>query len=293
MQAPSSPQVKAPAPTADWAAHPGILRCVACGDGTPIPTGTTPPALACDRCGFEYPIRDGVLVINDTVSANNKVASDFYNSPLWPKFRFWEWLTFAVNGGERRSRDKVLQHLPKARGSKLLDVAVGDGVYLDWLPEDWSVVGVDVSTAQLAACRRRVEEAPARDVQLILGEAENLPVRDHQFDAVLSIGAFNYFNDPEQALREMIRAVKPGGTIVISDELPNLTDRMIFRKIGLPRVDHWILSRMMYLGDDFTAVVERHRALDIREITGRLLPGSTYKEIWMKVGYVVVGTAPA
>ncbi len=288
MQAPSTPLDR----PASWAAQAGMLRCVACGEGPLQPGSGDTPALVCDRCQRAYPIRDGVLVVNDDVSANNKVASDFYNSPLWPKFRFWEWFTFACNGGERRSRDKVLRHLPQAPGLKLLDVAVGDGVYLDWLPADWSVVGIDVSTAQLAACRARLAAHPERDVRLILGEAEKLPVQDGQFDAALSIGAFNYFNDPEQALREMVRAVKPGGTIVISDELPNLTDRMIFRKIGLPRVDHWIVSRMMYLGDDFTAMVERHRSLDVRGIAQRVLPGSRYEEIWMKVGYVVVGTVP-
>ena len=67
---------------------------------------------------------------------------------------------------------------------------------------------------------------------------------------------------------------------------------MIFRKIVLPKVDHWILSKLMYLGDDFTAVVERHRSLDIRAIVEKVLPGATYQEIWMKVGYVVVGTVP-
>ena len=288
MQAPSTTLE----PTADWVAHPGVLRCVACGDGTPEPTSGAGSPLVCDRCGHAYPIVDGVLVVNDHVAANNKVASDFYNSPLWPKFRFWEWATFACNGGERRSRDKVLRHLPKTPGLKLLDVAVGDGVYLDGLPSDWSVVGIDVSTTQLAACRQRIAAHPERDVRLILGEAEDLPVRDGQFDAALSIGAFNYFNDPEQALREMVRAVRPGGTIVLSDELPNLTDRMIFRKIGLPSVDHWILSKLMYLGDDFTRMVERHRDLDIRGIAQRVLPGSRYEEIWMKVGYVVVGTVP-
>ena len=279
-------------PTADWTRHPDLLRCVACGNGTPEPGPDPGAPLVCDQCGAAYPILDGVLVVNDHVLDNNKVAVDFYNSPLWPKFRFWEWMTFALNGGERRSRDKVLRHLPQDPGLKLLDVAVGDGVYLDWLPRDWSVVGIDVSTSQLAACRERLARTPGRDVQLILGEAEDLPVRDHQFDAALSIGAFNYFNDPEKALREMIRAVKPGGTIVLSDELPNLTDRMLFRKIGLPKVDHWIVSKLMYLGDDFTQMVERYRKLDIPEITQRILPGSTYREIWMKVGYVVVGQVP-
>jgi ubiquinone/menaquinone biosynthesis C-methylase UbiE len=270
-----------------WYTNSDLWRCIACdGSLQETPDGAS---MACQRCGHVYPERDGVLIVKETVSDNNKVAVDFYNSPLWPKFRFWEWFTFLCNGGERRSRDKVLRHLPKQANLKLLDVAIGDGVYLDWLPKDWSVVGIDVSTSQLEACRKR---AGSRDLKLILGEAEDLPVQDGKFDAALSIGAFNYFNDPEKALREMVRAVKPGGTIVVSDEIPNLTDRMVFRHIGLPKVDHWIVSKMMKLGDDFTDMVEKYRTLDIPAIAERVLPGCRYEKIWMGVGYVFVGKVP-
>jgi ubiquinone/menaquinone biosynthesis C-methylase UbiE len=179
--------------------------------------------------------------------------------------------------------------LPQHENLRLLDVAIGDGVYLDWLPKSWSVVGIDVSTVQLEACRQR---AAGRELKLILGEAEDLPVQDGRFDAALSIGGFNYFNDPEKALREMVRAVKPGGTIVVSDEIPNLTDRMIFRRIGLPGVDHWIVSKMMKLGDDFTDMVEKYRTLDVQAIAERVLPGCRYEKIWMGVGYVLVGKVP-
>jgi ubiquinone/menaquinone biosynthesis C-methylase UbiE len=264
-----------------------LWRCLACDGHLRETTGGA--ALQCQTCGQSYPTRDGYLVVKETVSDNNKVAVDFYNSPLWPKFRFWEWFTFACNGGEKRSRDKVLRHLPKQPGLKLLDVAIGDGVYLDWLPKDWSVVGIDVSTSQLEACRKR---ANGRDLTLILGEAEDLPVRDGKFDAALSIGGFNYFNDPEKSLREMARAVKPGGTIVVSDEIPDLTDRMVFRKIGLPGVDHWFISKFMNLGDDFTEMVERYRTLDVQAIAERVLPGCRYEKIWMGVGYVIVGQVP-
>jgi len=270
-----------------WTSDPDLWRCVRCG-GPALPAADG-SALACGDCGLAYPIRDGMIVAKGEVSENNRIASDFYNSPLWPKFRFWEWFTFICNGGEKRSRDKVLRHLPGTPGLRLLDVAIGDGVYLDWLPKDWSVVGIDVSTSQLEACRRR---AGGRDLKLILGEAEDLPVRDGRFDAALSIGGFNYFNDPEKALREMVRAVRPGGTVVVSDEVPDLTDRMVFRTIGLPQVDRWIVSKMLHLGDDFTEMVERYRKLDVEGIARRVLPGCRHERIWMGVGYVFVGQVP-
>lgn len=273
-------------PSRRWTADPELLRCVRCAG----PLGDTERGLACHACGAGFPVRDGVLVVKDEATADNKIAQDFYNSPLWPKFRFWEKFFWVCNGGERKSRDVILRHLPKAGGLKLLDVAIGDGVYTGWLPGDWSIVGVDVSTAQLAACARR--NAARKDLRLMLGEAESLPFHDHQFDAVLSIGGFNHFNDPEGALREMARVAKPGAPVVVSDELPDLTDRMLGHRIGLPGLDRWFVSRLMNLGDAFTDLVERHRKMDVAAIGGRVLKGCRYEVIWRKGGYLMVGQAP-
>jgi ubiquinone/menaquinone biosynthesis C-methylase UbiE len=271
----------------DWTAELEMLRCLSC-DGPLGPSGTA-LSLACAGCGRVYPIRDDVLVVKDELAADNQIAADFYNSASWPKFRFWEWLFFVGCGGERRARNSILRHLPQQPGLRLLDVAIGDGVYTGWLPRDWSIVGIDVSSGQLASCHKRNAE---RDLRLILGEAEVLPFRDRQFDAVLSIGGFNHFSDPEAALREMVRVVRPGSTIVISDELPNLTDRMWFRKIGLPGVDRWIVARFMNLGYEFTDLVERHRDLDIAAMGRRVLRDCRYEIIWAGGGYMMVGQAP-
>jgi ubiquinone/menaquinone biosynthesis C-methylase UbiE len=270
-----------------WTIDPDLWRCVACH----APLAPSAEGLVCGACGRVYPVRGGVLVVREQNEGNNQVVRDFYNGPLWPKFRFWEWFTFLCNGGERRSRNKVLRHLPSGPGLKLLDVAIGDGVYVDWLPRDWSIVGIDISTAQLAACRARAGD---RDLPLVLGEAEDLPFQDGRFDAVLSIGGFNYFNDPERSLREMVRVTKPGGTIVISDEVPNLTDRMpghFLRLKPLMALERRMVARWMHLGEAFTDIVERHRDLDVAAIGRKVLPNCRYEQIWQGVGYVLVGTA--
>ena len=188
-----------------WKADCDTWRCLKCqGSLHHDPSG---PALVCSGCAARLPIENDILIVKDQTTENNQVAQAFYDSPLWPKFRFWEWFTWVCNGGERRARNQVLKHLPTTPGLNLLDVAIGDGVYLDWLPADWRIVGVDISRSQLEACRKR---AAGRNVRLAQSEAEQLPLESHQFDAVLSIGAFNYFNDPEGALREMVRVARPG-----------------------------------------------------------------------------------
>jgi ubiquinone/menaquinone biosynthesis C-methylase UbiE len=273
-------------PTRRWTAEPELLRCVRCRG----PLGETERGLACAGCGAEYPEREGVLVVKEEAADDNKIAQDFYNGPFWPRFRFWERFFWWCNGGERKSRDVILRHLPREGALRLLDVAIGDGVYTPWLPDDWSVVGVDVSKAQLAACRRR--NAGRKDLRLILGEAESLPFHDRRFDAVLSIGGFNHFNDPEGALREMARVARPGAPVVVSDELPDLTERMIGHRLGLPGVDRWFVARVMKLGDAFTDLVERHRHLDVASIGRGVLDDCRYEVIWRGGGYLMVGQAP-
>ncbi len=273
--------------TSHWQSDWDIWRCLDCHGRLQYDPATS--ALQCSQCATRLAIDDDILIVTDRTTANNQVAQQFYDSPLWPKFRFWEWFTWVCNGGERRARNKVLRHLPTTPGLDLLDVAVGDGVYLDWLPADWRIVGVDISRSQLEACRRR---AAGRSVWLAQGEAEDLPLESQRFDAVLSIGAFNYFNDPEGALKEMIRVARPGAPIVVSDEVPNLTDRMLGHKLGFPGVDRWLVSHMMHLGDAFTDMVERHRDLNIEKIAGRVFKEFQLESVWLGVGYVLVGRAP-
>lgn len=246
--------------------------------------------MRCLGCDARYPLRDGVLVIKDQPTDDNRIAADFYDGPLWPKFRAWESIFWFFHGGERRSREAILRHLPKVESLNLLDVAIGDGAYLKWLPAQWSVTGVDVSKSQLASCRSR---NPGSAHRLALSEAEDLPFHDGRFDAVLSIGGFNHFNDPEQALREMARVAKPGAPVVVSDEMPDLTDWMPGHKIGWPGLDRWVVSKIMNLGDDFTDLVERRRHIDVRAMGERVLEGSHYETIWRGSGYLLVGHAPA
>lgn len=265
-----------------WAGECELLQCVAC-------SGRLEPAnddLACTNCGRSYPIRRGYLDTLQPLAGNNKVAADFYNGPLWPRFRFWEWFTFLCNGGETRARKQVLKHLPNLSGARLLEVAVGDGSNLRLVPDDCHVYGNDISLAQLDGCRRRF---PNRNLRLLLGEAEALPFRDRTFDHVLSVGAFNYFNDPLKSLREMARVVKPGGWVVVSDEVPNLPNRMVGHWLGLPQLDRWIMSRLLHLGPEFTDMVDRHRDLKLEPIVKEVLEDWQIHSLWMKFGYCIVG----
>ena len=60
-----------------------------CQGALAITTRQLPPWSA-PRCAARLPIENDILVVKDQTSDNNQVAQQFYDSPLWPKFRFWE-----------------------------------------------------------------------------------------------------------------------------------------------------------------------------------------------------------
>ena len=134
------------------------------------------------------------------------------------------------------------------------------------MPEDWSIVGIDVSTTQLAACQRR---NAGRDLRLVLGEAEDLPFQDGEFDAVLSNGGFNHFETLRRRCARWRGWRSPARPMVIADEAPDFLD--LGHRLGWPALDRWIASKLMSMGDDFAGLVERHRNLDIAAIGRRVL----------------------
>ena len=269
-------------PSNTWIDDCDFMQCPDCGGRLEA----SAVGITCLSCHRSFPIRDGLLDMLKPLEGNNKVAADFYNGPLWPRFRFWEWFTFLCNGGERRARRQIMKYLPDLTGTRLLEVAIGDGANVPLIPDDCQVYGNDISVVQLTSCRRNY---PNRDLRLFLGEAENLPFRDQSFDNVLSVGAFNYFSDPLKSLREMARVVKPGGLVVVADEVPNLPNRMIGRWIGLPKLDRWIMSRFMNLGPEFTDMVDKHRDLKLEPIVREALTDWQIHSLWFKVGYCIVG----
>jgi arsenite methyltransferase len=119
----------------------------------------------------------------------------------------------------RRRRRLVREALAAAPGERILDVGCGPGFYVAELLEEvgptGSVVGVDSSPPMLAVAQRRCQ---GRDnVDFREGTANSLPVKDGEFDAALCVQVLEYVAEATEALREMHRALRPGGRLVVWD----------------------------------------------------------------------------
>jgi ArsR family transcriptional regulator len=84
------------------------------------------------------------------------------------------------------------------------------------------VIGVDGSAAMLQAARKRLQ--PFENVELRRGELESLPIDDERLDAATLMLVLHHVPEPDRALAEVARVVRPGGRVVVVDMLPHDRD---------------------------------------------------------------------
>jgi ArsR family transcriptional regulator len=101
-----------------------------------------------------------------------------------------------------------------------VDIGTGTGILAAELASlGLSVIGVDNSQRMLDAARSNLDAAGVEGVELRHGEAHRLPLEDASVDAAFAHMVLHYLPSPADAVREMARIVKPGGSVVVVDFL--------------------------------------------------------------------------
>ncbi|MGL5362498.1 MAG: class I SAM-dependent methyltransferase [Bosea sp. (in: a-proteobacteria)] len=107
-----------------------------------------------------------------------------------------------------------------ASGNNILEIGVGTGLTLPYFPADKRVTGADLSHDMLLVAQAKVRDQKLHQVQgLVVMDACRLGFADEAFDAVTAQFVITLVPDPEAALDEMDRVLKPGGEIVVSSRL--------------------------------------------------------------------------
>lgn len=117
----------------------------------------------------------------------------------------------ASPGPERQARYRWASRL--AAGGRVLDAACGGGWGTAVLAESAAgAVGVDFSPAAIADARRDYGEV----ANFQEGDLRRLPFDAGEFDCVVCFEAIAHVADPEQALDELRRVLRPGGRLLVS-----------------------------------------------------------------------------
>jgi ubiquinone/menaquinone biosynthesis C-methylase UbiE len=144
------------------------------------------------------------------------------------------WLT---RGVYRRFAEDIVDAAPD--GGAVLDVGTGPGVLLVEIARrrpDLRLTGIDLSPDMIAAAQRNLrafgERADARTA-----DVADLPFPDDSFDVVVSSFSLHHWDDPEAAVPELARVLRPGGRFYVYD-----FGFAPFEKLVAAARDHDVLS---------------------------------------------------
>ena len=188
--------------------------------------GKTTEVLVSTETGERFLVHEGIpcLLDESRVTGFNKKYRRFYNivAPLYDgTLRL---LARLAGGTVDEFRLSYIRELEIEDGGRFLEVSVGTGANLRYLPPNAECHGLDISWRMLMRCRGNLNQWN-RTAELVLGDAEELPYQDELFDSVLHVGGINAFNDRARAIKEMIRVAKPGCKVVIVDETAKLVEK--------------------------------------------------------------------
>jgi SAM-dependent methyltransferase len=130
----------------------------------------------------------------------------------------------------------------------LVDVGCGLGFlgknYWKYFGDGGHYIGVDISTELLEQARDEADQwSEGGKVTFMAGDAYELPLPDDYCDAAICQTLLMHLQEPEKALSQMIRIVKPGG-VVICQEPDNLAPQLMPRHWSLPEdtIDELLLK---------------------------------------------------
>lgn len=118
---------------------------------------------------------------------------------------------------------------------KLLDAGCGTGQLAADIqnilsPADFHVTGIDISSEMLKIAAGK--QLPR--TRFMLGDVSKLPFTNEQFDLVTCCHSFPYYPDQAQALRELLRVLKPGGRLLLINASENNSyDRLVMKLVKL------------------------------------------------------------
>jgi len=138
-----------------------------------------------------------------------------------------------LHGYGEAIRGELGRRIPRGKKLKVLDVGTGFGINVaflaGWVSKGSAVWTVDPSKEVLTDVKAALGKEGARLVRFAVATADDLDFEDGFFDVVVSVMVLHHIEKLQPALKEMVRVLKPGGTLVIVDYKPEASRQLEFR----------------------------------------------------------------
>ena len=126
---------------------------------------------------------------------------------------------------ERRGLRDVRKELIGHSKGRVVELGAGTGLNLAHYPKDVSELLLTEPDAQMAAKLRKRAGSSALDARVIQAPAEELPFDDGSVDTVVSTLVLCTVKDPDRALAEVARVLRPGGSLLFAEHVRSASPR--------------------------------------------------------------------
>jgi phosphatidylethanolamine/phosphatidyl-N-methylethanolamine N-methyltransferase len=152
----------------------------------------------------------------ETIKLEDTRPLDINREMVEQAYDRWAPIYDLVFGGVfSKGRDAAIQATNKL-GGRVLEVGVGTGISLPLYSPNVRIFGTDISEAMLKKAKRRVAEGNLKNIEgLSVMDAEKLEFPDNAFDVVMAQYVVTAVPNPEAALDEFARVLRPGGELII------------------------------------------------------------------------------
>lgn len=131
----------------------------------------------------------------------------------------------------------VLSELEKEPFTDLLDCGCGPAPMLTLLHEkypDKHYTGIDLTPEMIEVARAK----NMKDVELVVGDCENLPFKDETYDAVICCQSFHHYPNVQNFFNSVYRVLRPGGRLILRDMTAKTAPvRWFFNHIEMPVIN--------------------------------------------------------
>jgi phosphatidylethanolamine/phosphatidyl-N-methylethanolamine N-methyltransferase len=141
---------------------------------------------------------------------------DFDRAMVEQAYDRWAPVYDLVFGGVFSKGRKAAIQATNKIGGRVLEVGVGTGISLPQYASHLRIFGTDISEAMLRKAKHRVDDLRLKNVEgLAVMDAEKLEFPDNSFDVVMAQYVVTAVPNPEAALDEFARVLRPGGELII------------------------------------------------------------------------------
>ena len=141
---------------------------------------------------------------------------DFDRETVERAYDRWAPVYDLVFGGVFSKGRKAAIQATNRLGGRVLEVGIGTGISLPQYAPNLRIFGTDISEAMLRKAKARVSELRLNNVEgLAVMDAEKLEFSDNSFDVVMAQYVVTAVPNPEAALDEFARVLRPGGELII------------------------------------------------------------------------------